>query len=269
MENNNRINEVVMSFVERMNYLQNKNVLGIILYGSSITGYAHAASDIDIHIITTNNIKDLVRGVVTINNNKFEYFERPLDDVYKEVDLSFKNQKNALLTMIGYGNIIFDRDGETKKLQQYILDKYSNPLPSLEGDDAKEMVAILDNRIIKLQDMFNKNSIEFDSSYFLLIERMRKFYSRRCGCSDIPPEKAVRVYSDDNYREAFCKSKIPDNDFIELYLKALVQDNRIDKLNMAYKMFEYTTNGINLNPNNYRILVKSRNDPTNINLSNR
>ncbi|MBQ9833852.1 MAG: nucleotidyltransferase domain-containing protein [Bacilli bacterium] len=269
MKKNNSINDAVTKFIDKMNYLSNKDILGIVLYGSSITGYTHANSDIDIHIITSNNVKDLIRGVITIDNNKFEYFERPIEDVYKEVDISFKNQRNALLTMIGYGIILFDRNGEIKKLQQHILEKYANPLPHLEGDDAKEMVAILDNRLIKLQDMYDNNDIAFESSYFLLIERIRKFYSRRCGCSDIPPEKAVRVYSDEEYRQAFCKSNIPDKEFISLYFDALTQTNKEDKMKMAYKIFDYTKKDINLNPNDYRIRVKSRNDPTNINLSNR
>lgn len=50
---------------------------------------------------------------------------------------------------------------------------------------------------------------------------------------------------------------------------ALTQINKEDKMKMAYKIFDYTKKDINLNPNDYRIRVKSRNDPTNINLSNR
>lgn len=264
-----KTDDIIMSFINKMEYLSNEDVLGIILYGSFITGYSHASSDIDMHIITNNNVKDLIRGVETINGHKFEYFERPIDDVYDEVELSFKNQRNALLTIIGYGKIIFDRNGEIQRLQQYILNKYSNPLPYLDADDQKEMVAILDNRMIKLQDMYDKNSIEFESSYYLLIERMRKFYSRRFGCGDIPPEKAVRIYTDENYRMAFCRSKIPSQEFISLYLSALSQQSITDKLNMAYTMYNYVIDGINLDPNNYRIHVKSKNDPTNINLSNR
>ena len=44
---------------------------------------------------------------------------------------------NALLSIIGTSKIIFDKNGELKKLQEYALNKFSKPLPALEKEDAR------------------------------------------------------------------------------------------------------------------------------------
>ena len=48
----------LMQFIERMGYLQNDDVLGIVFYGSYLTNTNSINSDIDLHIIMNNNEPD-------------------------------------------------------------------------------------------------------------------------------------------------------------------------------------------------------------------
>lgn len=101
----------VAAFIENKKYLVNKDVLGIVLYGSYITGYNHIKSDIDIHIIMSSNTKELIRGSEVHNGYKIEYFEKPLHDIYESIENDFLTQCNSLLPIIGKGIILFDRYG--------------------------------------------------------------------------------------------------------------------------------------------------------------
>ena len=207
-KNMEKYQTAVFDFITEMNYLENKHVLGIIVYGSYVTGYHNKNSDIDVHIIKDNSDGKLYRGVSNVDGFKIEYFEKPISDIYLSIENDFETNENAYLSIIGHGKIWFDSNGEIEKLQRYILEKYSQPLPALSGDDAKEMAVIIDNRMIKLRVMFENKKPEFIYNYYLVVEKIRKFYSRLCGCANIPVDKAFRIYTDKKYRESFCKNVI-------------------------------------------------------------
>ncbi len=256
--------EALKLFINKMGYKTNENVIGIVLYGSHLTGYAHSKSDIDLHVIMRDNIDVLIRGASVDYDFKTEYFEKPLQDLYLSADNDFVSQNNAMVPIIGYGKILYDPTGVVKVLQGYILEKYKEPLPPLELDDAKEMAVIIANRISTLQVMYENDSPWFNHNYHKTIEKLRKFYSRKLGCPDIPDYKAEKLYSNENYRQAFCKSIIPDIEFIRLYFEAATCDgDNKEKMTYINAIYEYTTKDLNLDPNNYRIMIKSRNNPMN------
>ena len=150
----------------------------VVFYGSYLTGFNNTNSDIDLHIIFDNtDPKHLIRGNDSIDGLRIEYFEKPINDIYLSVDNDFNNQNNAMLSIIGTSSIIFDKTGDLHKLQQYALEKFSNPLPPLEVEDAREYVSILNNRMEKLENAANNNDPYFYHLYHLTIEKNQKILS--------------------------------------------------------------------------------------------
>lgn len=256
--------EALWAFISKMGYLNNDNVLGIVFYGSHLTGYAHAKSDIDLHIIMRNEIEILIRGASVDNGFKIEYFEKPLSDLYLSADNEFLLQANALVPIIGYGKILYDPTGAVAELQSYILEKYKNPLPPLTADEAIELAVIIENQITDLQISMTEAPEWFTGNYYEILQKIRKFYSRKLGCPDIPNRKVRKLYFNEAYRKAFCKSIIPDEEFVRLYSEAYTcQADLEEKMRYIRALYDYTTRDLNLDPNNYRIMIKSRNNPMN------
>lgn len=171
METSN-INNTILEFIDKMNYLNNKHVLGCFFYGSFLTGFNNNDSDIDLHIIfDDSNPKHLIRGNDNINGIRIEYFEKPINDIYLSIDNDFNNQNNAMLSIVGTSKIILDKTGELHKLQKYAYEKFSKPLPPLESEDAREYVSILNNRMEKLENAANNESPYFYHLYHLTIEK--------------------------------------------------------------------------------------------------
>lgn len=256
------ISLIIQKFITSMNYLENKHVLGVFFYGSFLTGYNNKNSDLDLHIIFDNsNPKHLIRGSKYIDGIRIEYFEKPINDLYLSIDNDYQNQNNALLSIIGTSKIIFDKNGDLKKLQEYALNKFSNPLPSLEDEDAKEYVSILNNRMEKLRKAVEDDSPYFFHLYHLTLEKIRKFYHRLNGLPEVQTSKVFRVYTDENYRKSFYKENIPEVEFVSLYLDAIsdVSLNKEEKLSKVNQLFEYSKRNVKLNEDEYRILIKSRN----------
>lgn len=255
------INKIILSFINDMQYVENEHVLGCFFYGSFLTDYNNKNSDIDLHIIFDNyDPLHLIRGNKFVDGIRIEYFEKPINDLYLSVDNDFSRQNNALLSIIGTSKIIFDKTGDLKKLQQYTLTKFSNPLPPLEDEDAREYVSILNNRIEKLEKACLDDNPYFYHLYHLTIEKIRKFYHRLNGMPEVQTSKVFRVYTDEKYRKSFYKDNIPEQEFIDMYLDAIC-DNSLDKeskLENVQNLFNYAKRNVSLG-DNYRILIKSRN----------
>ena len=258
----NNINQIIDKFINGMQYLENNHVLGIFFYGSFLTGYNDENSDIDLHIVFDNSDPNhLIRGSFYIDNRKIEYFEKPIKDIYLSIENDFQNQNNAMLSIIGTARIIFDRNGQMKKLQQYAFEKFSNPMPKLDENDAKEYVSILRNRMAKLKKAATQNSPYFLHLYHLTIEKIRKFYHRLNGMPEVQTSKVFRVYTDEDYRKSFYKDNIPEEEFINMYLDAVnnITNDKQEMLQKAQSLFNFATKNIDLDKYNYRILIKSRN----------
>lgn len=257
------INNTILSFIDKMGYLKNEHVLGCFFYGSYLTGFNTKNSDIDLHIIfDDSDPKHMIRGNENINGVRIEYFEKPINDMYLTVDNDFNNQNNALLSIVGTSKIIFDKNGDLKKLQKYAFDKFSQPLPPLESEDAREYVSILNNRMEKLENAANENNPYFYHLYHLTIEKIRKFYHRLNGMPEVQTSKVFRVYTDEKYRNSFYKDNIPEPEFVKMYLEAICDNEQdmIIKLKRVKDLYDYAKRNVPLDENSYRILIKSRNE---------
>lgn len=253
--------KTINKFINGMNYLDNPRVIGCILYGSYLTGYYHQDSDIDLRIILNNSNPDyLILGNKIVNGMRIEYFEKPLADEYLSIDNGFLNQDNAMYSIIGNGEIIFDKTGEVKELQRYAITKFSNPLPPLNENDLKEYISILDNRLLKLKIACENNDPFFNNLYYLTIEKIRKLYHRINGIPSIQTSKVYRVYTDPSYAESMNKI-VPSKEFIDIYFDCILgeyADKRVMYLKVL-NLYEYVKNGRELD-SDYRILIKSRNE---------
>lgn len=252
--------KIVLKFIKEMNYLNNDHCLGVIVYGSSLTGFNTELSDIDLQIVFDDeNPNRLIRGNKIIDGTKIEYFEKPIKDIYLEIENGYLNQNNAAFSIIGKGTIVFEKDSKLSLLQQYALNRFSSPMPCLSDEEAKEQVSIINNRMEKLEQSAVNNNPMFEHLYHLVINKIRKFYHKKIGISKIPTSKVYRIYTDEDYRNSVYKEN-PEQEFIDMYLNLITSENldKIQKFQMVKEFYDYTTRNINLG-SEYRILIKSRN----------
>lgn len=260
---NDQKKKILKIFTE--NYLKSNDknhILGMILCGSFKNDDNNDFSDIDIQIImdetfnkdsnVNKNGGNIIRGVELINNYRFEYFVRNIQGYYFEAQEAYKQQKNALLTIIGYGEIFFSTNDESflkiKDLQKFILNLYSKPLPVTDKNDLINQLYYIYEDINLLLELYKNDSPDFDMNYYLLLEKIRKFYSRGIGCCYLPPAKVWKIYNDKRYAERFCKSKIPDDEFILEFTKCVISDsNKITRIENLKNLVGLCRKKLNLN----------------------
>ena len=258
------VEDTIYNFIKKMGYLENRHVIGILFYGSYLTGYNHSKSDIDLHVVFDNlNPGHLIRGNEYVNGIRIEYFEKPLREIYESIDNDYEDRNNAWLPIIGKSRIILDRVGAMEALQEYTVKKFSKPLPPIASERAREKVSILDNRMEKLEIAVEKNDPAFTHLYHLTIEKIRKFYHELKGLPKVSTTKVKRIYEDETYRKSFDKEEIPEQEFITMYLN-LIEDEVSDKKTKYENIkcfYEYATRDVKLDRRSYRILIESRNNP--------
>ena len=252
--------KIILKFIKEMNYLNNERCLGVIVYGSSLTGFNTNISDIDLHVVFDDEEPDcLIRGNKIIDGTKIEYFEKPIKDIYLEIENGYFHQNNASFSIIGKGTIVFEKDNQLSLLQQYAINRFSSPMPCLSEEDTKEQVSILNNRLEKLEKFAMDDSFGFDHLSHLMIEKIRKFYHKYIGISKIPTSKVYRIYTDEDYRNSVYKEN-PEPEFLNMYLNLITTTcvDKIQRLQMVKDFYNYAIRNIQLG-SDYRILIKSRN----------
>lgn len=253
-----KFTDVIMEFVNKMGYLSSKDIEGIIFYGSNQTGFGNQFSDIDLHIIFNNNLEEEIRGSALINGIRIEYFEKKLESMYSKTLNEFKNQGNAVVSMIVYGDIILDKNGKIKTLQDYIKAIHSLPMPCLSEEEAKEQLAIINNFFDDLKNLIEQNDIYANHAYHLALERIKDFYFSYYGLPGVSRTKALKTMLNDDYRHAI-KKENPPAEFIELYLSCLDENQTLpNKLISLERLYNYSTREIDFDKYNHRIVLSKK-----------
>ena len=252
------VHEIIQEFIKKNKYLQDEHVLGILFYGSYKYGLNNQNSDIDLHIIyDDSNPNHLIRGNAFINGTRIEYFEKTIEDVYLMAENEFANQNNASYSIIGKGEIVYERKGALTNLQKYVINRFKDNLPPLDIDEAREQISIIDNKIQKLENLAKNDSPYFNHLYHIVLEKMRKTHHRIIGISKIPTSKVHKIYTDEAYRKSVYKTN-PAPDFVEDYLNLITQGR--DKRQMLESLKSFYNKGkqnIELR-DDYRIPIKSK-----------
>jgi len=251
----------VETFAEEMNYRENEHFLGIVVYGSSLTGFNSEGSDIDLHVIMDNsNPNHIVRGKKLVTSNgrevEIEYFEKPIAEEYLMADYEFLHQDNAALSILGKGAVIYPKDGSLAQLQKYVLHRFQEDLPPLSKEEIREQISIMDNKIQKLENLQKEDSPYFLHFYHIVLEKMRETHHKMIGISQVATDKVPRIYTDAAYRKSVWK-ETPSQEFVAEYLRLVTLENDKEQMLEAIKDFyEKVKLGIELGQE-YRIPVES------------
>ena len=246
--------EALNKFIDEMNYLKNEDVEGILFYGSFHTGTYNEFSDIDLMILFNDDSDaNQIKGFKTVNGIQVEYFERTVSKIYERADSDYMKCEDSLLSMIGYGEVIFDRNGKVKELIQYVKEKYSRPLPGYTQHEAIYQIASIRKAVKATEALMVQNDPYFENFYFIAVERVRDFYHKLKGFSNMSQTKIYKLYTNKKIQEAQHK-KIPEKKFIDLFFRAIEEGtSKTEKIKRINELFDYATRDFNIDFDDLRI----------------
>lgn len=246
--------ECLNKFINEMGYLKNQDVEGIIFYGSFHTNTYNEFSDIDLMILFNDDSDaNQIKGYKTINGIQIEYFERTISKIYERANSDYMKCEDSLVSIVAFGEVVFDRNGKVQDLIEYINEKYSRPLPKYTKHEAIYQILGLKKAVLGVEELRIQNDPYFESYYFLTIERIRDFYHKLEGFSNLPQTKVCKLYNSKKLQEVQHK-KIPEKEFLNLYFSSIEEGtNKEEKIIRINKLYDYATRNYNINFDDIRI----------------
>ncbi len=256
---NEKTEQLLNKFLEENIYprvLDKDNLLAVIAYGSSLTGYASKNSDIDLMIILNESVKT-TRGVKIFKSQKIEYFIKSLEKFMTESDYYAFSNCPSRVALAQNAYFLYDRHDLIKNFLNSEIEYYNENRQRPYENNLLKIVQI-ENRIASLQNIFERNGKEFNMVYYNILEMIRSLHMKNSDEADVPFAKAYRVYTEPEYYDKYISNKasnpLPDKDFVALYCKCVEEANsKEEMLNNLLNLYNYEKQNYNIDPENYEL----------------
>lgn len=208
------VSTVIKKFINQKGYLTNKEVIGIIFYGSYKYASNTSASDIDLLIITNENHD--YRGTTRIDNIKIDYFEKSFANLLEEISTLNQNPNRYLFSVFKNGEIILDKDYSIAYLKDEVL---LNSKPKIKHENKRSYLPFLLNTYSS-----NINEPTKDYLHSIILENIRHKYHEENALSNIPMMKTTKIYKDANYAKTFYCVNLPKDEFRKDFFACLEKE---------------------------------------------
>ena len=217
--------DIIYKFLDEQDYLNRKEILGIIFYGSSNYKTDTKDSDIDLLIITDdeNNYK----GVTYVDNKKIEYFEKNVYDLAQKIEGLPSNFDRSLESIFTNGKVIYDKHKTIENLKDLVLENNEYPRKKKQNKFYSTSFSELKKTFFST----DKTSPYFNYIYYNFLEEIRKEYHIQNGYSKLPVNKIKKLYENSDYSEKYYCVKLPDIEFRNLYI-SLLEKYKEDEFNV-------------------------------------
>lgn len=216
-----------------------EDVIGAMVCGSYITGNPSPHSDIDLHIILSDQVNWRKRGNVVIDNYLIEYFVNPPKQIKKYFEDDHKSLRPHSMVQFLTGKIMFDKYGEIEKLKEEAriwLDKKYKGLNSISVELMKyHLWDTWDN----LRDCHEQDRADFDFAYYNSLKILFEEYSRYLRTEIIPFYQIFRYISDPRFIEIYLGNSFPDKYFSDKFLRCMDDNAKSKKMELYDELTSY------------------------------
>ena len=240
--------DIIYKFLDEQDYLNRKEILGIIFYGSSNYKTDTKYSDIDLLIIT--NDENNYKGVTYVDNKKIEYFEKNVYDLAQKIEELPSNFDRSLESIFTNGKVIYDKHKTIENLKDLVLENNEYPRKKKQNKFYSTSFSELKKTFFST----DKTSPYFNYIYYNFLEEIRKEYHIQNGYSKLPVNKIKKLYENSDYSEKYYCVKLPDIEFRNLYI-SLLEKYKEDEFNVLLgklKRKQTIKNNFNARKNNVK-----------------
>lgn len=240
--------DIIYKFLDEQDYLNRKDVLGIIFYGSS--NYKTDTKDSDIDLLIITNDENNYKGVTYVDNKKIEYFEKNVYDLAQKIEELPSNFDRSLESIFTNGKIIYDKHKTIENLKDLVLENNEYPRKKKQNKFYSTSFSELKKAFFST----DKTSPYFNYIYYNFLEEIRKEYHIQNGYSKLPVNKIKKLYENSDYSEKYYCVKLPDIEFRNLYI-SLLEKYKEDEFNVLLgklKRKQTIENNFNVRKNNVK-----------------
>ena len=240
--------DIIYKFLDEQDYLNRKEILGIIFYVSS--NYKTDTKDSDIDLLIITNDENNYKGVTYVDNKKIEYFEKNVYDLAQKIEELPSNFDRSLESIFTNGKVIYDKHKTIENLKDLVLENNEYPRKKKQNKFYSTSFSELKKTFFST----DKTSPYFNYIYYNFLEEIRKEYHIQNGYSKLPVNKIKKLYENSDYSEKYYCVKLPDVGFRNLYI-SLLEKYKEDEFNVLLgklKRKQTIKNNFNARKNNVK-----------------
>lgn len=219
-------------------YEKDEMVVGAVLYDSYALGIQNEYSNIKVYLVLKDSANYKEKGFFDSNSYLIEYIIKPLSKIKDTIKNEFDNGYLTTAKIFSYGKVIYDLDDSVKELSNKALDYIDSNLKVISSDKVNYNNYHIWNYLNELKSNLKENSMQFNLTYYKLLDMVFNSYLEYLGVPKLKEDKIYKVLTDYEYRRKCHIYKLPEEEFIKLYLNCL----EIDKASTMLKNIESLVN---------------------------
>ncbi|MGE7752468.1 nucleotidyltransferase domain-containing protein [Lysinibacillus fusiformis] len=214
-------------------------VVGALVCGSYVTGHPSERSDIDVHIILSNDVKWRERGNQIVDGFLIEYFANPPGQIRRYFQDDFNKHRTMSMVQFQTGQILFDYTGiiNELKLEAYAWQEKNYETINKTVLELKKygLWDMLDNT----KDCYEQKRGDFIFVYHHALATLFMEYGQFLNVDTIPTYQIHAYLVDPIYLQKYMKSAFPDEHFKQMFLHALKESNTEQMLESLEALVSY------------------------------
>lgn len=204
-----------------MNWKDREDVIGAMVCGSFITGNPTDRSDIDIHIILSDEVTWRERGNKLVDGFLIEYFANPQKQIRSYFSEDYINRSTMSMVQFITGKVIFDKHDMIAQLKMEASEWKDRKYDKLDASLIEIRKYSLWDTFDNLLDCFETGGKDFVFVYHQSLLQLFNDYCSFLNIEQIPFYQITRYLSDPNYLSKYLKEPFPDREFSEMYVEAI------------------------------------------------
>ena len=216
-----------------------KDVIGIIVCGSYITGNPTKHSDIDIRIILDEGVTWRERGNEVIDGILIEYFANPPEQEFYYLKKSHASRAALDAHMFLTGKVILDRKGIVKKLIKKAKEYQNKPYSAMKPSSCERVKYTLWDLYDNLEEVLEAKTQEFYFVYYNDLNELLEIYLEYLSYVKIRPHKVFRFLTSEKDKKKYLLKDFPDKVFVKMFVSALKLKNKNQMLKEYKKLNQY------------------------------
>lgn len=214
-------------------------VVAALVCGSYVTGHPSERSDIDVHIILSNDVKWRERGNQIVDGFLIEYFANPPGQIRRYFQDDFNKHRTMSMVQFQTGQILFDYTGiiNELKLEAYAWQEKNYETINKTVLELKKygLWDMLDNT----KDCYEQKRGDFIFVYYHALATLFMEYGQFLNVDTIPTYQIHAYLVDPIYLQKYMKSAFPDEHFKQMFLHALKESNTEQMLESLEALVSY------------------------------
>ena len=231
------INSIVEKFIEP--YKQDNNILAAFLTGSYAVGNQNDYSDIDIFLVSSDELKWRERGNRIISEHLVEYFINPSKKLFEEMNNEIKTNDRVTSTIIANGKILFDKINIIEKLHKRAIEVIKSPLILLDNNEIERIKYFTHYYFDQLTRAYKTDKNEFWYLYYTFLEHLIYSYGKYKGIILSPRTKIYKYIEDGKYKINESFKKLNDKKYLKLLIDCMKKNEAKIMYKNIYELKEY------------------------------